>query len=269
MADELRTTPLLSKGYGIIPKLVMQDDRLSIEAKGIYSYLSSFTGNGNVAYPGIERICHDLKISENRFHKNKKELIDCGYIEVARHRKEKGFSNNVYTLSQAVTLQFEGIGIVGIGIEGTNNNSLKKEVVVADKPKQKRYFQTVWQESGMGMINGLLQQKLQCWVDDFNGEEEIINYAIELTAEQGGNSYKYVEAILKNWIGKCKTVEDAKALTLEFEKKKAARGGGYGKANKPTAKPILKAEEMEQNERYARYLAANGLGADNNKQSTV
>lgn len=41
------------------------------------------------AYPGIELICHELNISENRFHKHKKQLIDHGYMSVTRERKER------------------------------------------------------------------------------------------------------------------------------------------------------------------------------------
>lgn len=45
--DEIRYEgkSILSKGYGMIPKLVMQSD-ISIEAKAIYAYMCSFAGNG-------------------------------------------------------------------------------------------------------------------------------------------------------------------------------------------------------------------------------
>jgi DnaD/phage-associated family protein len=149
--DELIGEGIMSKGYGIIPKLIMKDKSLSIEAKGIYAYIASYAGAGTTAFPSVDLICGDLQISENRFHKNKKLLIDYGYIEVKRVRDKAGeFGRNVYTIKQTIspptlqfegmvpTLQFEGMvptlqipgmdipsmDIPGMEIEGTNNNSL-------------------------------------------------------------------------------------------------------------------------------------------------
>lgn len=140
--DELKGEGIMSKGYGIIPKLIMKDKSLSIEAKGIYAYIASYAGAGTTAFPSVDLICGDLNISENRFHKNKKLLIDYGYIEVKRVRDKGGsFGKNVYTIKQTVsppTLQFEGMvptlqipcmdnpsmDIPGMEFEGTNNNSL-------------------------------------------------------------------------------------------------------------------------------------------------
>lgn len=140
--DELKGEGIMSKGYGIIPKLIMKDKSLSIEAKGIYAYIASYAGAGTTAFPSVDLICGDLNISENRFHKNKKLLIDYGYIEVKRVRDKAGaFGKNVYTIKQTVsppTLQFEGMvptlqipcmgipsmDIPGMENEGTNNNSL-------------------------------------------------------------------------------------------------------------------------------------------------
>lgn len=140
--DELKGEGIMSKGYGIIPKLIMKDKSLSIEAKGIYAYIASYAGAGTTAFPSVDLICGDLNISENRFRKNKKLLIDYGYIEVKRVRDKGGsFGKNVYTIKQTVsppTLQFEGMvptlqipcmdkpsmDIPSMEFEGTNNNSL-------------------------------------------------------------------------------------------------------------------------------------------------
>ena len=126
---------ILRDGYGYSPKKITRDASLSIEAKAIYAYLASFADEEGKAYPGIELICHELNISENRFHKHKKQLIDHGYISVYRERKESGWGNNIYCLSgysvtrQNVGIRNEGIQNVGIqnvaiGNEGTINTSL-------------------------------------------------------------------------------------------------------------------------------------------------
>lgn len=146
---------ILRDGYGYSPKKITRDASLSIEAKAIYAYLASFADEEGKAYPGIELICHELNISENRFHKHKKQLIDHGYISVYRERKESGWGNNIYCLSgysvtrQNVGIRNEGIqnvGIqnVGIGNEGTIitslintnliNTNLNKKELVEQKP---------------------------------------------------------------------------------------------------------------------------------------
>ena len=83
--DEIRYEgrSILSKGYGIIPKLVMQSN-ISIESKAIYSYMCSFAGNGQSAFPSVEKIILELNISEKRFYKYRKELIDHGFIKIQK-----------------------------------------------------------------------------------------------------------------------------------------------------------------------------------------
>lgn len=63
--DKLIVEGINSQGYGIMPKMIMQDKRLTIESKAIYAYLVSYAGVGTSAFPGLKRILSDLCISEN------------------------------------------------------------------------------------------------------------------------------------------------------------------------------------------------------------
>ena len=116
-------------GFGLIHRNIMRDKNLSIESKAIYGYISSFAGTGMVAYPGISLMCSELNISEKRFHKYKKELLDNGYLSIEREDKGKGFSKNVYTLHvkpttrQIVPLQNVSLQNVSLQNDLTNNNS--------------------------------------------------------------------------------------------------------------------------------------------------
>ena len=62
----LTQSELMSKGYGLIPKTVMLDTNLSIEAKAIYAFLSSYSGAGNTSFPSVETIRKYLDISRER-----------------------------------------------------------------------------------------------------------------------------------------------------------------------------------------------------------
>jgi|GEM_PF-2025704 len=97
--DVLKIEGVNAKGYGIIGKLVMQDKRLSIEAKAIYAYFRSYAGAGTTAFPGVKRIVEDLGISENRYYRHFKLLKQNDYIRVEQIMQRGGkYSHNVYTL---------------------------------------------------------------------------------------------------------------------------------------------------------------------------
>ena len=89
---------VMSKGYGTIPKLVMQHEDLSIEAKAIYAYLASFAGAGDTSYPSVSIMCKHLGISRDRFYRHRKTLLENDFIRITQHQNEGGWSNNLYTV---------------------------------------------------------------------------------------------------------------------------------------------------------------------------
>lgn len=95
----LQLDALLSHGYGLSPQLVMRSKGLSIEAKALYGYLSSFAGAGDTAFPSTSRILEELDISKNRFYKIRKELVSWGFISIETTATSAGLKT-VYTLPQ-------------------------------------------------------------------------------------------------------------------------------------------------------------------------
>ena len=101
--DILKVQGRMTRGYGIIPKIPMQDQRLTIEAKAIYSYFCSYAGAGTSAFPSRDKILYDLQIGKDRFYKHFNLLKQHGYIEVTRNTDNTGkFSNNIYTLIEMI-----------------------------------------------------------------------------------------------------------------------------------------------------------------------
>ncbi|MDT2832283.1 conserved phage C-terminal domain-containing protein [Vagococcus carniphilus] len=142
----LFSSELFSKGYGFMPKLVAKDSDLSIEAKAIYSYLASYSGAGLSSFPSTSLILHDLGISENRYLKHRKTLVDKGYLTIKRERLDNGFSKNIYIINQnpsevvhlnSVHLQNVGVGNVGIQNEGTISNSFKSNNINSNSNNKK------------------------------------------------------------------------------------------------------------------------------------
>ncbi|WP_439444102.1 helix-turn-helix domain-containing protein [Listeria aquatica] len=106
MQDQVFYEGIYKQGFGMIAKAVMRDQELSIEAKAIYSYLCSFAGAGQTAFPSVELILAELNISRERFYKHRKLLIEKGYIKVTQMKNEKGQQQqNIYHILNEVTPQ--------------------------------------------------------------------------------------------------------------------------------------------------------------------
>lgn len=99
-AGKLVSSGIRSKGYGMIYKAVMQDKRLSVTAKAIFAYLSSYAGAGTVSFPSRTRILKELGISESTYYKHFRQLIDCGYLTVAQRKVDHKFSVNDYYFNE-------------------------------------------------------------------------------------------------------------------------------------------------------------------------
>lgn len=106
-SDMLQIYPesVLSHGFGIVGKRVMCDPDLKVTAKAIYAYICTYSnfssGNGEYqqAWPGLKRICADLKINRDTYHKHLSQLIDLGYISVSQIRENGQFQHNVFTIN--------------------------------------------------------------------------------------------------------------------------------------------------------------------------
>jgi len=129
--NEIQIVGVLSKGYGIMPKMVALDENLSIESKAIYAFLTSFSGVGQGVFPSVGTIIQYLKISEKRFYKYRKELIENGYITVNFRYVDRKRISNIYILhmekvvpSQIVSEQIVSEQIVSEQIDGNNNNNI-------------------------------------------------------------------------------------------------------------------------------------------------
>ena len=86
----------ITKDYSLLRKVLI-DPNLSIVAKAIYSYLYTFKLDNN-EIPEVKTIINDLQISENKFYKNKKQLIENGYLITEIQRNKNRISGLKYIL---------------------------------------------------------------------------------------------------------------------------------------------------------------------------
>lgn len=98
LVDILRVEGVNAKGFGTIPKAVMKDRRLSIQAKAIYAYFCSYAGAGNRPFPSRKTITEDLQISMNTYHKHLNKLKALDYIRVKQRKQNGIFTSCIYTI---------------------------------------------------------------------------------------------------------------------------------------------------------------------------
>jgi len=125
--NKLELQGIFKEGYGVVAKLVMKDQNLDIEAKGLYAYLCSYAGSGNTCFPSVDLICDHLNISKKRFYKYRQQLIEQGYITVKENRDAGKINNNTYIIepcSQIAYMQNAYTQNAYMEFDHTNNNSI-------------------------------------------------------------------------------------------------------------------------------------------------
>lgn len=194
----------ITGGYGTVYKEVMKNNDLSIEAKAIYSYLTTYAGSKDIAFPSIKLICYELNISEKRFYKHRKELLDKNIISKHRERTENGFSKTIYTINhhfvhgQIVRVQ-NGHGQNGHGQNvGTKNNSFKNNNFKNNSDKTSRSFQYI--SNNLEMIQSPIKvQQLEYILNDFKDNKlDIVTVATDYCKENN-KGINYLIKVLENW----------------------------------------------------------------------
>ena len=85
--NKLRKEGIMFKGYGLIPKIVILDPTLSIEAKAIYAYLCAYAGSTDTAAVSRDKILHDLKISKKCYYNHLNTLKVKGLVSITIDKK--------------------------------------------------------------------------------------------------------------------------------------------------------------------------------------
>lgn len=145
---------ILRDGYGIIPRIIVRDNSLTIEAKAIYSYLVAFAGTKRYCYPSRDLMCRELGISVNRFTKHLKILKESGYIKINRAKSKNLQSKNIYEIvmderdrvnSRCINFEYlenEYLENEYLENEYTNINSTNINSTNINKKKEKRKKET-------------------------------------------------------------------------------------------------------------------------------
>lgn len=88
--------------FGFVYQNVMRSQKLSAEAKAIYSYLASMADKNNECYPSRQLMAYDLKMGIHRFDKNMAMLIGAGVVEKTGTVAGNLKSRNIYKITHKI-----------------------------------------------------------------------------------------------------------------------------------------------------------------------
>ncbi|WP_338705418.1 DnaD domain protein [Priestia aryabhattai] len=91
-----------------------------------------------------------------------------------------------------------------------------------EKEEKKKGSPTAFEfyEENFGLLSSHLIQEINAWLNDFNGNHEVVIEALKISVERNKRNWGYTKAILKDWYSKgLKSLKDIKALEIEFKKK--------------------------------------------------
>ena len=93
---------IYERGYGYIPRLIMEDRRLSALSKSIYAYFCSFSEGKASLFPPQDKIIADLNMTEEVYRTHFQLLVRCGYISLQQEKRPDGSFRNIFTLQKQI-----------------------------------------------------------------------------------------------------------------------------------------------------------------------
>ena len=234
-SDILRVRGILAMGFGVVPKAVMLDDRLTIEAKAIYNYFSSYAGSGDTAFPSVSKVVRELRIGKDRYYAHFEYLKKYGYITVEENKERGKFSNNVYTLNdfpcpqnketvpcpenpdtENPDTENKETNINNININNFNNildEDDDKKALAEIENEFKKYYSK--------KITPIIRKTLKELLDVAN--KDLLLYSIE-KLQDVDKPIAYLRAIIKNYLqNDIQTVEQAKVFDDKYKSKRKTK----------------------------------------------
>ena len=191
-----------STGFGIVPKNLMRDNEVSLQAKAVFGYLACYANRDFECFPSRELMCKDLKCGKDTLSKYIKELKEHGYLEVTQAKDNGKFARNIYHLIPCPKKQ-------GTDIEDTVsrsltipeiNNTNNKNNIYTDKKKTTKEVRHKYGEFKNVLLSDKDLEKLKTEY----GEELVEKYIKKMDEwiELNGRRYKNYYLALRQWMNK-------------------------------------------------------------------
>lgn len=240
-----------SGNFVTIHKGFITDDRLSAKAKGILLYLLSRPDDWQIYTLEVVKHMNDGQKSINS---GINELIKVGYVERSRKRKANGDFNgydyvvyekpkNIREMPFGENAKRENAKRINAKRENakghttninntykdlTNNydteiNSSSSASTTKQQPPSHSYSNVFnfYQENGFGILQPFVIAQINAWINDFNGNENIVIEALKEAATNNVCKWSYANSILKSWYQDgIKSIDDIEARRKQREASK-------------------------------------------------
>lgn len=88
--------------FGIVDQQIIRREDLSAEAKAVYAYLTTFADVNGKAFPSIQLMAKEMRMSEHRIYRHMKQLVDFGIIVKYQQRNGNRLGRNLYVVKDAL-----------------------------------------------------------------------------------------------------------------------------------------------------------------------
>ena len=202
------------KRYTVTDNQLIEDNRLSWKARGIFTYLWAQSDDWDFYEVEVTKHAPDGRDS---LRTGLKELEKFGYLKRTIKRDKGRFNKYDWILSDTPMLDFpnsekpnsENPTLTSTKETSTNNNNGGGEELENSLQTVINNFQ-----KNIGLLNGKNINDLQVWTKDF--PIDVINYAVNIAADNNAQTYSYVNSILKRWFQQnVKTLDQAKANNVK------------------------------------------------------
>ena len=211
------------KRYTVTDNQLIEDNRLSWKARGIFTYLWAQSDDWEFYEIEVTKHAPDGRDS---LRTGLKELEKFGYLKRTIKRDKGRFNKYDWILSDTPMLDFpnsekpnsENPTLISTKETSTNNNNDdddKNDFEI--RQKIMREFQT----NVANVSSSYVTEQINDWINTVGAD--LVMRSIEVAIENTAHSFKYVNSILTDWQKKnIKTVEQANDYMAEHDKKKAA-----------------------------------------------
>lgn len=216
------------KHYTVTNNQLIEDNKLSWKARGIFTYLWAQSDEWEFYETEVTKHAPDGRDS---LRTGLKELEKFGYLKRTIKRDKGRFNKYDWILSDTPMLDFpnsenpnsENPTLTSTKETSTNNNNGGGEELENSLQKVIQNFQ-----KNIGLLNGKNINDLQVWAKDLPAD--VINYAVDIAADNNAQTYSYVNSILKRWFQQnIKTLDQAKANSVKNKRSYSNRNTNHNK----------------------------------------
>lgn len=160
---------IYEQGKADVANAVLRDERLTVEARMIYSFLNSYANESS--FPGMHYMAANMGKNMNTIREHRDFLEAYGYITIKQEREEGAiFSHNVYEIELTPKERPELIEKIAARIEK------HKKKVASQKKKLEAYLANKEQAEGIKLIkNNPHPEKLNTDQNEFSPHPEKLN----------------------------------------------------------------------------------------------